>query len=69
MPILRLAGKAPYRCRPVNSALGGEGYMPWLARSERAAFHMADAASRGPRPQAPSSAIIRAQFPPRQVRQ
>ena len=69
MPILHLAGMAPYRCRPVNSALGGEGNMPWLARSEGAAFHMADAASRGLRPQVPSFAIIRAQFRPRQVRQ
>ena len=67
MPILRLAGTAPRRRRPVNSALGGEEYMPWLACSAGAAFHMASAASRGLRPQAPSFAIIHAQFRPRQV--
>ena len=48
MPILRLAGKAPRRRRPVNSALGGKRDMvdssaaalhsPWLQRSEPCAL-------------------------------
>ena len=69
MPILRLAGKAPHRRRPVNSALGGERYMPWLASSAGAVFHMASAVSRRPRLQGPGFAIIRVQFRPQQVRQ
>ncbi len=32
MPILRLAGKAPYRCRPVNSALGVTSTMTIVLR-------------------------------------
>ena len=41
--------------------------MPWLARSAGPEFPIASAASRGLRPQAPSFAIIRAQFRPRRV--
>ena len=33
MPILRLAGKAPHRRRPVNSALGGKASMVGLSSS------------------------------------
>ena len=69
MPILRHAGKAPHRRRPFNSALGGERYMPWLAHSAGAVFHMASAASRGQHLQVPSFATIRVQFRPQQVRQ